>query len=94
MNELEEQLRSVLADPKAMEELSSLAGELMGGGGAPALPEGAAKALSRGHPVAAALGPYLREDRRRRLERALSIASAARLAGRTLAQWGGTDHGI
>ena len=69
------------------------AGQTSGG----MLPDGLQALLrnaSRGHPVAAALGPYLREDRRRRLERALAIASASRAAGAALHRMGGMEHGI
>ena len=37
------------------------------------------------------MSPYLSEERRKRLGRALRIASAARLAGAALAEWGGED---
>ena len=42
-------------------------------------------------PLLAAVGPYLDEGRRRRLERALRLASTARLAGTALEKLGGLD---
>ena len=110
MDELEGRLRAVLDDPAAMREISALAQGLLGApaadAGAPeagpppsgaALPDGVQAVLNtvtRSHPLAAALGPYLREDRRRRLERALAIASASRAAGAALHRMGGMEHGI
>lgn len=44
-----------------------------------------------GHPLAAALGPYLTEGRRARLERALGAAEAVRLSGALLGRGG---HGL
>ena len=42
-------------------------------------------------PLLQAVGPYLDEGRRRRLERALRLASTARMAGTALEKMGGLD---
>lgn len=42
-------------------------------------------------PLLQAVGPYLDEGRRRRLERALRLASTARVAGTALQKMGGFD---
>ena len=44
MNELEDKINRILADPTQMEKLAGLAQSLMGGGGAGALPSGGAQA--------------------------------------------------
>lgn len=41
--------------------------------------------------LVAGLSPYLAEKRRRRLEKALSIATAAKLAGAAFSEMGGED---
>ena len=104
MGELEDKLNAVLSDPAAMAEVTRLAQQLMGeGGGLPPPPpdgEGAGFPAGllrpwdgRNHPLARAMAPYLGEERRRRLERALGIASAARMAETVLRGMGGI-HGI
>ncbi len=109
MDELERRLNQVLSDPKAMAEVSRLARQLSapGEGEAPpgsppgGLPEGLPAALpgllrqleGGGHPLAKAMGPYLKEERRRRLERALGVARAARMAEGVLRGMGG-GYGI
>ena len=103
MDELEERLKAVLEDPEAMAEISRLASGLMGGeetvpeSPAAGLPPGLRELLrsvpAGGHPLAKAIGPYLPEERKRRLEKALGIAAAARLAGGMLGE-GGEDHGL
>ena len=40
-----------------------------------------------------ALAPYLREERRAKLEKALRLAKAAKLAGAALGEFGGGDGG-
>jgi len=106
MGELEDKLNAVLSDPDAMAEVTRLAQQLMGEGETSAPPppapgdalSGALPGLLRqmdgkGHPLAKAMAPYLGEERRRRLERALGIASAARMAESVLRGMGGF-HGI
>ena len=103
MGELEDRLGAVLSDPAAMAEVTRLAQQLMGEGdaalpppageGAPPLP-GLLRAWDgKNHPLARAMAPYLGEERRRRLERALGVASAARMAESVLRGMGGI-HGI
>lgn len=41
-----------------------------------------------------ALAPYLREDRRARLEKAMRLAKAAKLAGAAIGEFGGDGGGI
>ena len=101
MDELERRLNEVLSDPKAMAEVSRLAGQLTAPGEGTGPPEGLPGALpgllrqmeGGGHPLAKAMGPYLQEERRRRLERALGMARAARMAEGVLRGMGG-GHGI
>ncbi len=40
------------------------------------------------------MAPYLAPTRRARLEKALRVAAAARLAGAALAEWGGGDEPV
>ncbi len=106
MSGLEERLQAVLSDPAELARLSDMARQLMGGAGKEAPPTGDAAPPKEaapperapgpmkkrsGPPLLQAVGPYLDEDRRRRLERALRLASAARTAGAALEQLGGLD---
>ena len=101
MDDLEKTLGQVLSDPAAMAEVTRLAQQLMGD--SPSPPEGspAAGALSgvlgqlggKSHPLARAMAPYLGKERRARLERALGVASAARMAEAALRGMGGI-HGL
>lgn len=106
MDELESQIRQVLGDPTQMAQIMSLAQSLMGGEGAPApappRPEGLgagpaapgvdAPGQTERQALLAALRPYLSDERRRRLDRALRISSMAQLAKRALGSLGGTEH--
>ncbi|MBR6209047.1 MAG: hypothetical protein IKQ69_08605 [Oscillospiraceae bacterium] len=91
-----DEIQKILSDPSAMEKLSHMAQELMGGA-APEAPSPAAalpewmKGLRGGHPLADLLGPYLGEERRQRLARALNTARAVRLSGSLLGRDG---HGL
>ena len=103
MSELEERLSAMLSDPGEMDRLARMARRLMGGAPAeesssPAgLPTAAAllRSLSGGGkpPILDAVGPYLDEDRRERLARALRLASAARAALPLLRETGAL-HGL
>lgn len=108
MSELEDRLNAVLSDPAQLSRLSEMAARLMGGSpdrGEDPPPEAGAdrpgpvsrllksSGRSRGKPLLEALSPYLDEERRRRLERALRLASTARIAASALGQMGG-DHGL
>ena len=107
MSELEERLRSVLSDPGELDRLSKMARQLMGGGpaassaaeeNATAPPAGAIKLLQelasgKKPPLLDAVGPYLDDERRERLSRALRLASAARTTLPALRELGGF-HGL
>ena len=103
MSEFEDKLHAILSDPKEMERITRLAGELMGGGGAEAPP--GAGAPDAGLPqrlasllggagsgdkaaLVSALAPYLQPERRARLQKALRLAGVLRLAGATLREEG------
>lgn len=68
-------------------------GDALSGALSGALPGLLRQVDGKGHPLAKAMAPYLGEERRRRLERALGIASAARMAESVLRGMGGF-HGI
>ena len=103
MSEFEDKLHAILSDPAEMERISRLASELMGGG-TPAPPPGNAypdgKLLQRlgallGGAGASdktallnALSPYLKPERRARLQKALRLAGVLRLAGTALREEG------
>lgn len=102
MNELESRLNAVLSDPGALNRLAGMAQQLMAGADRKEEPRResdplgeAAARLLRGMkgagsaPLLDAVGPYLDEARRSRLERALRLASAARLAAPALREIGG-----
>lgn len=102
MNELEERLGAVRSDPEELSRLAKMAQQLMGGdekeasAAPPSLPAGLSAALGalkgKGEPpLLQAVGPYLDEERRRRLSRALRLASTARMAGSALQSMGGLD---
>ena len=103
MSELEDRIGAVLSDPEQMGRLTRMAQQLMGGGAPEPSPEGQGpgkekgpqrrsfKGSGRGKPLLEALGPYLDEERRRRLERALRLASTARIAASVLGKTGGDD---
>ena len=95
MSELEDRLGAVLSDPAQLRRLSEMASRIMGGGGgepskeaAPAAPD-----RNRGKRLLEALGPYLDEERRGRLQRALHLASTARIAAAALGKTG-IGHGL
>ena len=100
MSEFEDRLNRILSDPEEMEKISRLAAQLMGG----AEESGATQPnpmpdLSRllGLPgqtgskaaLLNALAPYLQPERRKKLEKALRLAQAARIAGIALDSFGG-----
>lgn len=67
-----------------MAGLAKKLGGLMGAGGAKSDKAALLKALS----------PYLREDRRDKLQRAMRLARAARVAGAALHEFGGEGSGL
>ena len=98
MGELEDRLEAVLNDPRQMERIARMASSLMGGMGM-----GAGKGEGPGtggggeggrenenkRRLLSALSPFLSAGRQQRLERALRVAAAARLARAALSEWGG-----
>ena len=98
MGELEDRLEAVLNDPRQMERIARMASTLMGGMGM-----GAGKGDGPGtggggeggrenenkRRLLSALSPFLSAGRQQRLERALRVAAAARLAKAAMSEWGG-----
>lgn len=98
MGELEDRLEAVLNDPRQMERIARMASSLMGGMGM-----GAGKGEGPGtggggeggresenkRRLLSALSPFLSAGRQQRLERALRVAAAARLARAAMSEWGG-----
>ena len=98
MGELEDRLEAVLNDPRQMERIARMASSLMGGMGM-----GAGKGEGPGtggggeggrenenkRRLLSALSPFLSAGRQQRLERALRVAAAARLARAAMSDWGG-----
>ena len=104
MSEFEDKLNHILSDPQEMEKISRLAAQLMGGsadgqGDAPPPPGGGLPDLkgmlgglgqrSDKSALLSALSPYLSPDRRQKLQKALRLAQAARIAGVALEAYGG-----
>ncbi|MBE7017948.1 MAG: hypothetical protein E7420_07350 [Ruminococcaceae bacterium] len=101
MSELEDMMGKILGDPEEMAKISRLASSIFGteqdnkagddmGGLFSAL---MGKAGSGGDKAAlvAALAPYLKPERRRKLEKALKISRIAGIAGIALNEWGEGD---
>lgn len=93
MNELEDMLGKILSSPDEMEKISKMASELFGGGGTESPGDSGMPDISKmlgsfigggggGDKAAlvAALGPYLKPERRRKLEKALKISRLAGIA--------------
>lgn len=106
MSEFEDMLGRILGDPAEMEKIAGLAAQLMGGDGGKSSEGGEAPdmgkmlsglfsgELSSGGDKAAlveALGPYLKPQRRKKLEKALRIGRLAGLAERALKGMGDGD---
>lgn len=91
MSEIEDRLNAVLNDPGELERIANMARSIMGSIAPEEAPAGdmaamAAKlaGLMQGGDrdgLVKGLSPYLSEKRRKRLKRALSLASAASVAG-------------
>ncbi len=103
MSEIEDMLGKMLSDPEEMAKISRLASSLFGGEAENKKPEndmGAmlgslmGKGMSGGDKAAfvEALGPYLKPERRRKLEKALKISRIAGIAGIALNEWGEGDE--
>ena len=98
MGELEDRLEAVLNDPRQMERIARMASTLMGGMGMGAGKgdgpgtggggEGGRENENKRH-LLSALSPFLSAGRQQRLERALRVAAAARLARAAMSEWGG-----
>lgn len=104
MGELENMIGKILEDPEQMARITGLASQLMGGGedrtespsegGNPGLPEslGRMLAMAQGRDskaeLVSALAPYLRPERRSKLEKAMRISRLARMAGLALEEYG------
>ena len=98
MGELEDRLEAVLNDPRQMERIARMASSLMGGMGMGA-GRGAGPGTGGGgeggrenenkRRLLSALSPFLSAGRQQRLERALRVAAAARLARAAMSEWGG-----
>ena len=105
MSELEDRINALLQSPEDMERIASMASRLMGqiAPETPAESDGSGEMLKMAGKILqgmntggqkallAGMAPYLAEERRRRLERALRIASAARAATAALREMGGVD---
>ena len=103
MNEFEQKLNSILSNPEEMEKISRLAAQIMGGSedsgteppsGGSGFPDlkGLLSNLGQGGDKAAlvqALCPYLSPARQTKLQKALRLAEAARIAGVALEAYGG-----
>lgn len=109
MNELEQQLNSILSDPKQMEQIAGLARSLMGEGAQSAPPPdtGPDAALlrriaslmqsggeGREQALLKAMAPYLSEKRRGKLDNALRLARLARIARLAMNDAGGGDEAL
>ena len=108
MNELEQQLNSILSDPKQMEQIAGLARSIMGDGAQSNLPPepGPDAALlrrlgtlmqnggdGREQALLKAMAPYLSEKRKGKLDNALRLAKLARIA-RLAMEAGGGDEAL
>lgn len=102
MNEIEDMLGKILSDPEEMAKISRLASSVFGGeenapkaesdmGGMLSALMGKAGGGSDKAAFVAALGPYLKPERRRKLEKALKISRIAGIAGLALNEWGEAD---
>ena len=98
MGELEDRLEAVLNDPRQMERIARMASTLMGGmgmgagtGDGPGTGGGGegGRGNENKRQLLSALSPFLSAGRQQRLERALRVAAAARLARAAMSEWGG-----
>ena len=103
MSEFEDMLGKILGDPAEMEKIAGLASRILGGdeGGeekqaSPDMASMLAKLMGGGSggdkaALVAALGPYLKPERRRRLEKALRISRLAGMAEIAMQSMGEED---
>lgn len=109
MEELEQQLNSILSDPKQMEQIAGLARSLMGGEKPepsasdpvldPALLRRVSRLMQSGgegreQALLKAMAPYLSDKRREKLDRALKLARLARIARLAMDASGGGDEAL
>ena len=100
MDELEQTLQRVLSDPGEMEKISRIAAQLFNnnsnGNSGGQNETGETKTESGPDKTALlnAIAPYLREDRRKKLQKAMRLARAARVAGVVLNEYGGEGGGL
>ena len=102
MDELEQTLQRVLSDPQEMEKISRIAAQLFNSGNSSGSSDGGGReeieAKEESAPDKTALlnvlAPYLREDRRKKLQKAMRLARAARVAGVVLNEFGGEGGGL
>lgn len=99
MNELEDMIGKILEDPAEMAKISRLASSVFGGGeegqksggdmgGMLSALLGASGSGNDKAAFVAAIGPYLKPERRRKLEKALKISRLAGIAGIAINEWG------
>ncbi len=101
MGEIEDMIGKILSDPGEMEKIGRMASELFGGGEDQSSPQTGAdmgkllSGLMKGSSgdsdkaaLVAALGPYLKPERRQKLERALRISRLASLASLAMNELG------
>lgn len=104
MSELEDMLGKILGDPGEMEKIAGLASQLFGGekeeqsaSSGPDLAKMMGKLMQSSSgsgdkaALVAALGPYLKPERRRKLEKALQISRIAGMAGIAFSEMGDAD---
>ena len=104
MSEFEDMLGKILGDPAEMEKIAGLASRLMGGEGGgeetkspPDMTSMLGKLMGGGGSggdkaaLVAALGPYLKPERRRKLEKALRISRLAGMAEIAMKTMGEAD---
>ena len=101
MDDMEEKILGILRDPQQMEQIMAIAGNLglSPEGDAPSAPLPVTELLQQfGAPddrqdaLMHALAPYLKPQRRKRLERALRLAKLSHIAGFALQQETGDHH--
>ena len=96
-NDLEQQLRSILNDPSAMQNIMAMAQSLSGAGGTSSgdsemIPMQRLASLAIDHDIdqqqsslLSALSPYLSNDRLKKLEKAMRASKIAKLASTFIA---------
>lgn len=105
MSEFEDMLGKILGDPAEMEKIADLASQFMGGGDGQGEEKKSSSGPDLGAlfsklsgasggdkaALVAALGPYLKPERRRKLEKALRISRLAGIAEIAMSGMGEAD---